>query len=620
MTPSHSSNVRFIDSPEVNQIADSYCPTLPPFDGTIEPLAAHSSAGNIAGGNELPQEDGPFSSFSGNLFAWQDEGVEPSYQDVIFPSIFEVSENVAADYNFDLFTEDLLRLHASESLPGTFASDLMSFNGTGMATSPLRLDYSYGNALQENQNMELEAANVAAERLKESTNATFVSRPQSPGVLTEQSQWMKSLVAQGRPSFDRDVINAFLALFEDNISAFFPGSGQTKFTRESPRHIYLAMAGVGGCFCSIEGSTQVAKWFYYNARRELFTDVYHSRRRTFDEKLCVIQTFCLLELFGYLCGDQRAYELTEVWHLEMLQIARQFGLWTSAKSDSEERQSGIIHILYTLECYRTIILQRPAMFYAPTAQPAPSSFPFSSSWWLGPKEESLETTLQSIASHGTSTKRIKSSSMSFLSLCAISLSASQSTCIGNLEPSQSSEQDISKKGDQGAPSQDHSTRKFFEMLLNNWRCSHAIAPEPSTMMLFHLVHLNIYVSLSSLQDVEQWNLRHRCFYSDEDKAKSLWHAGHVLRLAKDMSMLATPEARESGTLLPPHFPHAVFLASLCFWRVDYEETNDDSMPGAYNNGITRGKEIQLGESLISRHRSGMARVYKKVLERLRSVV
>lgn len=98
MTPSHSSNVRFIDSPEVNQIADSYCPTLPPFDGTIEPLAAHSSAGNIAGGIELPQEDGPFSSFSGNLFAWQDEGVEPSYQDVIFPSIFEVSSSPQSIY------------------------------------------------------------------------------------------------------------------------------------------------------------------------------------------------------------------------------------------------------------------------------------------------------------------------------------------------------------------------------------------------------------------------------------------------------------------------------------------------------------------------------------------
>ncbi|KAL6248543.1 hypothetical protein RBB50_004798 [Rhinocladiella similis] len=234
----------------------------------------------------------------------------------------------------------------------------------------------------------------------------------------------------------------------------------------------------------------------------------------------------------------------------------------------------------------------------------------SSSWWLGPKNDPLERVLQSIASHGASAEKIKTNRMSLLSLYAISLSASQSTCIG--EPQLGQYQD--------APTQDHSAKKFFEMALNNWRCLHSIAPEPNTMLMFHLVHLNLYVSLSSLQDVEQWNLYQQCFYSHEDKANVLWHAGHVLRLAKDMSMLAAPESGETGTPLPPHFPHAVFLASLCFWRVDYEKTDDEPMPVSYDLGITKGKEIQLGESLIFRHESGMARVYKTVIERLLSVV
>lgn len=122
-----------------------------------------------------------------------------------------------------------------------------------------------------------ESQRVAAayKKLNEMSNASTValSRPPTPRIVTEHQQWTKSLITQPSPRFDRDIINVFIRLFEDNVSDFFPVFRGFRITRDTPQHLYLAMAGVGGLYCTTTGSTRMATWYYYNARRQLFTSV-----------------------------------------------------------------------------------------------------------------------------------------------------------------------------------------------------------------------------------------------------------------------------------------------------------------------------------------------------------
>lgn len=104
-----------------------------------------------------------------------------------------------------------------------------------------------------------------------STNAG--SRPLSPRTVSEHQQWMKSLTSRPAPKFDRTIVNIFLGLFQEHVAEFFPVFRRFRVTKRTPQHLYLAMAAVGGVYCSVPGSAKVSQWFHYNARRDLLTGV-----------------------------------------------------------------------------------------------------------------------------------------------------------------------------------------------------------------------------------------------------------------------------------------------------------------------------------------------------------
>ena len=118
-------------------------------------------------------------------------------------------------------------------------------------------------------------AAAAYDRMNELSNASTVviSRPPTPRIMTEHQQWMRSLLIQPSPHFDRAITDVFIRLFQDSVCDFFPVFRGFRITPNTPQYLYLAMAAVGGLYCTTAGSMRMATWYTYNARRQLFTSV-----------------------------------------------------------------------------------------------------------------------------------------------------------------------------------------------------------------------------------------------------------------------------------------------------------------------------------------------------------
>lgn len=273
----------------------------------------------------------------------------------------------------------------------------------------------------------------------------------------------------------------------------------------------------------------------------------------------------------------------------------------------------------------------------------------------GPEYQALSAQLRSISSPGSSVIKMNSSSMSTTSLCALSLSASQATYRTRPQALESDKDSISH-----AESSLESVWRvpFYEILLNTWRGSHVEAPSCSAMLLFHIIHLNMFVCLPTVQDVAQEVLRHSstnltrtsssmeyslttkwesqsCFRGEDERDKALWHAHRVFEVAKTMSShkadpsvpkshrCKTKDGHDADAVdrsLPPHYPHCVFLAALCFWLADNYFTSDKSIRtlGHSAHGNSEPWELQLGQVLLTRSSCGMAKVYQNILAYLGS--
>ncbi|KAK5049566.1 hypothetical protein LTR84_004495 [Exophiala bonariae] len=73
--------------------------------------------------------------------------------------------------------------------------------------------------------------------------------------------------------YDKDVLNVFLNLAKKHLSHLFPGLLVFEATRSTEPELILAMAAVGGSFCSVEGSHRVAGAMYNDARRLVYAKV-----------------------------------------------------------------------------------------------------------------------------------------------------------------------------------------------------------------------------------------------------------------------------------------------------------------------------------------------------------
>lgn len=87
--------------------------------------------------------------------------------------------------------------------------------------------------------------------------------------VPQDTFWMhKNLHAD---CYDQDIINEFVSIFQSNICQTFPIFHETGSPGRFQKELSLAMAAVGGLFCSIRGAFTVARSLFSDARRVLLT-------------------------------------------------------------------------------------------------------------------------------------------------------------------------------------------------------------------------------------------------------------------------------------------------------------------------------------------------------------
>lgn len=183
-------------------------------------------------------------------------------------TITKSSEPSATDHNLTLFADHMYSAYGIKHYHG----------GVEMTDYLAEVDaaaISVENHDTANETPESQRVAAAYQKLSELSNASTVavSQPPTPRVTIKHQQWIASLIFQPLPRFDRDITNVFIHLFEDNVCGAFPIFRGFRITRDTPQHLYLAMAAVGGLYCATAGSLRMATWYIQNARRHLFTIV-----------------------------------------------------------------------------------------------------------------------------------------------------------------------------------------------------------------------------------------------------------------------------------------------------------------------------------------------------------
>ncbi|KAK5727905.1 hypothetical protein LTR17_012328 [Elasticomyces elasticus] len=164
------------------------------------------------------------------------------------------------------------------------------------------------------------------------------SRPSSPSRNRARKMWYSAL--PNLTNYKQEVKEVFLRLFQKHIPATFTIFERSNCQHKRPASYILIMAAVGGLFCSVPGSAEVARSMYNDARR-LSLATYNARRpeygagTTAEDKFVIVKTVRIkppsyidLELMRSLRivpadrGDKRSYEFVEACYADLTGVSR----------------------------------------------------------------------------------------------------------------------------------------------------------------------------------------------------------------------------------------------------------------------------------------------------------
>lgn len=97
------------------------------------------------------------------------------------------------------------------------------------------------------------------------------SRAPSPAPNKVESMWFSK--PPKLQDHDVDVLNVFLNLFYRHIPKTFTLFETSRITDQNKSYYTLALAAVGGLFCSVNGSFEIVKVMYNDSRRLLLASV-----------------------------------------------------------------------------------------------------------------------------------------------------------------------------------------------------------------------------------------------------------------------------------------------------------------------------------------------------------
>ena len=388
------------------------------------------------------------------------------------------------------------------------------------------------------------------------------SRASSPNREEARQLWYSA--PPGLQIYDREVINVLLNLAKSHLSSTFAIFSTFEAITGMKEELCLAMASVGGLFCTVQGSTKIAKKLYNDARRLLLESVMQISPPSFSTSLSSAKTFILLEIYGICSGDKRSYEFVEAFHANTLQAI------TSCRSspfedphDDQGQQLLLLsEAMHVLESYRVLLLLRPPSF-------APEYHP------------NLEATRDLQVQQGLSRSGL------WPLMSPGNLKDVAASDLKNLTAISAYSWMSSPQGLENLPHQQLWKAEFVELALDRWIQAKTLSSEPvehpdiSQLVLYHLTHINLHSNLRTLQRFTQEFMTSLRTSSRGEISDSIrrwtagshfkvahWHAETILRLVKEA--VAPRRRHQSQTermrfLEPPHLPYCVYFAALIVW-------------------------------------------------------
>ena len=117
-----------------------------------------------------------------------------------------------------------------------------------------------------------------------------------------------------------------------NLSGTFALFSNFEANHDTRVELCLAMAAVGGLYCTAYAHMKVAKMLFNDARRLLLEQYLQQISIDFSTSLSFSKTFILLEIYGLCSGDKRAYEFIEVFHANRGMVSHTYGFNTSTNA------------------------------------------------------------------------------------------------------------------------------------------------------------------------------------------------------------------------------------------------------------------------------------------------
>ncbi|EXJ74257.1 uncharacterized protein A1O5_02553 [Cladophialophora psammophila CBS 110553] len=460
------------------------------------------------------------------------------------------------------------------------------------------------------------------------------SRAPSPAFNKARKMWYSA--PPNLNDHNKDIVRVFLKIFQRHIPETFSLFKNPAVNWKGRAEYTLAMAATGGLFCTVPGSAEVAKSMYNDARRLLLAsfnmkNVLDELSSTLEDKLVTVKTFILLELYGLCSGDKRSYEFVEAFHGNLIHSVQEYSQAWKASEMNDRREDDSVRLLetlYILEGYRVIIMQ------CPPSLPWHHPDSFAESPPPGSQVGRLQRLVVDLTRGGPTTepelyKKFSLASLSYLFtfLWHAKYPRQNSYGVDNIVI----ESLTLGKSD------------FVELACDSWLHSLGEGPEPSHLVVYHMINIMLHTNLAILQ-----SFAHSAPSSAaRDPKKSLaareihgwtqsrhykvarWHAENMLSSVEgafvtslNKAEAANPQQISSRSTfsateprrLPfeaPHVPYAIYYATLVLWTgAATEET-------AGSASVSAQALIARGERILFLHKVHIAQLLARVLNEVK---
>ncbi|KAL2826249.1 hypothetical protein BDW59DRAFT_161086 [Aspergillus cavernicola] len=382
-----------------------------------------------------------------------------------------------------------------------------------------------------------------------------VSNTLDPFILGEQEDWATDLdhgAMTEATAHNRVILDEFLWLFRDHVAPWLSAfrDRQITITSRTRKEWCFAMAAVGALYCSVQGSWTLAVGLYRCARRRLVLLVGSPEAGDITEKIVTLESYILLQVFGYLSGDTHICESMDSIYGYIDELTRDVLLFSDNSMVDDHQRQRLVETINLCHSYGLVLTQRRSAQH----QICP------------PNSIGALEVLRTMTTPGQPVHPFQSPSESLNILCVLSLF----TSVGSPQQHRRLSCD----------SRTLWSQTFCELALSQWANADVALSDWNSHIFFHAIHMHFLVSMAALQKVvanhNSAGEPSKCeipspdciFVAVEQRPKAVWHGHQILQLA------VTAQSSEAPRV-PLHFSHCIYFGTLVLWynaAVEKDET------------------------------------------------